>query len=257
MLLDVERVAPCLPGAALDGRRRREFNGTMTIKLGPVTSRYEGTVRIEEADERRAPRGAAGAGARRPRAGHRGRDDHDVAAGGRGRHARGVETDMRVTGPAAQFGRGVMQDVSGEAHAPVRRLPGRGDGRAPRGAPTRGATAAARGGERGGAPPARRLRGDRGRAAAERAGRGRGARRRRAGPRPRRRRGAARTSSTWAPRRAAPCSSGPCPRAGRRGARRRHRRLEEERPHETGRLEFTGTEPGSASSTSRCPSTPT
>jgi uncharacterized protein len=114
VLLDVERVAPCLPGAALDGRDGETFSGAMTIKLGPVKSRFEGTVSIVESDARahravlRAQaKDAAGKGtaaatistAMRP-------------AGG-GTHVL-VETDLQVSGPAAQFGRGVMQDVSGK-----------------------------------------------------------------------------------------------------------------------------------------------
>jgi len=112
VLLDVERVAPCLPGAALEGAEGDEHRGTMTIKIGPITSRYQGTVRIEEADET-AHRAVLRAKARE------GRGQGTAAAtitstmeavegGTRVR----VETDMRVTGPAAQFGRGVMQDVS-------------------------------------------------------------------------------------------------------------------------------------------------
>ena len=50
VLLDLERVAPCLPGAELYGSHGSEYRGQMTIKLGPVRSRYEGTVRIEQAD---------------------------------------------------------------------------------------------------------------------------------------------------------------------------------------------------------------
>jgi carbon monoxide dehydrogenase subunit G len=114
VLLDVERVAPCLPGAALDGGDGTEFSGTMTVKLGPVTSRYHGTVRIEEADEqgRRAILRAQGRDAR---------GDGTAAAtittrldpAGDGTRVR-VETDLAVSGTAAQFGRGVMQDVSGK-----------------------------------------------------------------------------------------------------------------------------------------------
>jgi carbon monoxide dehydrogenase subunit G len=114
VLLDVERVAPCLPGAVLDGGDGETFTGAMTIKLGPVKSRYQGTVRIEQADES-AHRAVMRAEA--------------TAARGQGTAAatittvmRGVpqgtrvevETDLRVSGPAAQFGRGVMQDVSGK-----------------------------------------------------------------------------------------------------------------------------------------------
>src|SRR6476659_9383670 len=113
VLLDVERVAPCLPGAAVDrGGDDGEFNGTMTVKIGPITARYKGTVKIQEADEasRRAVMRAQAKDAR----------GQGTAAAtitstmeetSEGTKVK-VVTDMRVTGPAAQFGRGVMQDVS-------------------------------------------------------------------------------------------------------------------------------------------------
>jgi carbon monoxide dehydrogenase subunit G len=113
VLLDVERVAPCLPGAAVEpGGDDGEFNGTMTVKIGPITARYKGTVKIQEADEasRRAvmraqakdARGQGTAAATITSTMEEATDGTKVK----------VVTDMRVTGPAAQFGRGVMQDVS-------------------------------------------------------------------------------------------------------------------------------------------------
>ena len=114
MLFDVERVAPCLPGAALDGRDGAVFNGSMTIKLGPVTSRYQGTVTIEEADEdehravlRAQATDATGQGTAAATITTVLQSVQD------GTHV-AVETDLRISGPAAQFGRGVMQDVSGK-----------------------------------------------------------------------------------------------------------------------------------------------
>jgi carbon monoxide dehydrogenase subunit G len=112
VLLDVERVAPCLPGAAIEGSDGDEHKGTMTIKIGPITARYTGTVKIEEADEA-ARRAVMRAQARDQRgqgtaAATITSTMEEVEGGTRVR----VETDMRVTGPAAQFGRGVMQDVS-------------------------------------------------------------------------------------------------------------------------------------------------
>jgi carbon monoxide dehydrogenase subunit G len=112
VLLDVQRVAPCLPGAALEGGDGDEYEGTMTIKIGPITTRYKGTVKIEEADEA-AHRAVMRAQARDSRG--QGTAAATITStmqeveGGTRVH---VETDMRVTGPAAQFGRGVMQDVS-------------------------------------------------------------------------------------------------------------------------------------------------
>ena len=112
MLLDVERVAPCLPGAAIEGSDGDEHTGTMTIKIGPITARYKGTVKIEEADEA-ARRAVMRAQARDSRgqgtAAATITSTMEEVEGGTRVH---VETDMRVTGPAAQFGRGVMQDVS-------------------------------------------------------------------------------------------------------------------------------------------------
>src|ERR671915_1889274 len=112
VLLDIERVAPCLPGATLEGTEDGAHRGTMSIKLGPITSRYRGTVRIEEADEQ-ARRAVLRAKARDSRgqgtAAATITSTMEEVDGGTRVH---VETDMRVTGPAAQFGRGVMQDVS-------------------------------------------------------------------------------------------------------------------------------------------------
>jgi uncharacterized protein len=112
VLLDVERVAPCLPGAAVESGDGDEHQGTMTIKIGPITAKYQGTVKIEEADES-ARRAVMRAQARDSRgqgtaAATITSTMEPVEGGTRVR----VETDMRVTGPAAQFGRGVMQDVS-------------------------------------------------------------------------------------------------------------------------------------------------
>lgn len=112
VLLDLERVAPCLPGAQLHGAEGSEFKGQMTVKIGPVTSRFQGTVRIDQADAeaRRAvmraqARDARGAGTA---AATISTEMRAVADGTRV----AVETDIQISGPAAQFGRGVMQDIS-------------------------------------------------------------------------------------------------------------------------------------------------
>jgi carbon monoxide dehydrogenase subunit G len=112
VLLDVDRVAPCLPGATIEGNEGDEYAGTMKIKIGPITASYKGTVKIEEADEA-ARRAVMRAQARDSRgqgtaAATITSTMQEVEDGTRVH----VETDMRVTGPAAQFGRGVMQEVS-------------------------------------------------------------------------------------------------------------------------------------------------
>src|SRR3954467_15278040 len=117
VLLDLERVAPCLPGARLEGGDGRDFEGQMSIKIGPVTTRYKGTVRIEEAaaDARRAvmraqarDARAAGTAAATIATVMRPVDEGTLVA---------VETDIQISGPAAQFGRGVMQEVSSKLMA--------------------------------------------------------------------------------------------------------------------------------------------
>ena len=113
VMLDVERVAPCLPGASIDSTEGDEYRGTMKIKLGPISSSFQGTLRIEEADEA-AHRAVLSARARDSRG--QGTAAATITstmspAEGGGTHV-AVETELRVTGPAASFGRGVMQDVS-------------------------------------------------------------------------------------------------------------------------------------------------
>ena len=117
VLLDVERIAPCLPGASVEAAGNGEFRGTMAVKLGPIISRFEGTLRIDEADA------AAGRAVLQARA-REGRGQGTAAAtitSTMARVAEGtrvvVETDLRVTGLAAQFGRGVMQDTSAKLMA--------------------------------------------------------------------------------------------------------------------------------------------
>ena len=112
-MLNLERIAPCLPGAAIQEEKDEgEYDGTMKVKIGPITANYKGTVKFEEVDE----------------------GNHRAVLQATGRDARGqgtasativstlqeeddgtkvsVETDMKLTGRAAQFGRGIAQDVA-------------------------------------------------------------------------------------------------------------------------------------------------
>jgi len=112
VMLDMQRVAPCLPGAAIESSDGDEHVGTMAVKIGPITARYRGTVRIVEADQpshravmRAQAKDQRGQGTAAATITSR---MEETPGGTRVR----VETDMRITGPAAQFGRGVMQEVS-------------------------------------------------------------------------------------------------------------------------------------------------
>ncbi len=114
VILDLERVAPCLPGAAIEEAAGDEYQGTMAVKLGPISARYRGTVKVEEADEQnhRVVLRAAGNETR-------GRGSASATITSSMIEENGatnvvVETDMEVTGKVAQFGRGIMQDVASE-----------------------------------------------------------------------------------------------------------------------------------------------
>ncbi len=111
-MLDLEKVTPCLPGAALTEQVGDEYQGTMTVKMGPVTQKYNGTVKVEEADEsaHRAVIQADGKDAR-----GQGTASATITStlheenGGVRVH---VETDMQLTGKVAQFGRGIHKEVA-------------------------------------------------------------------------------------------------------------------------------------------------
>ncbi len=111
-MLDLERIAPCLPGASIDGQDGDEYRGTMRVKVGPITAKYQGTVRYEEVDEqaRRAVLHATGRDARGQGTASATITSKLERSAERTRVS--VETDMKLTGRAAQFGRGVAQDVA-------------------------------------------------------------------------------------------------------------------------------------------------
>jgi carbon monoxide dehydrogenase subunit G len=111
VLLDIERIAPCMPGAVIESVDGDDFTGSVKVKLGPIGLTYKGKASFVEKD-------AA---------------THRVVIDARGRDARGngtanakvtatltesggstdvhVLTDLDITGKPAQFGRGVMVDV--------------------------------------------------------------------------------------------------------------------------------------------------
>ncbi len=113
-MLDLERIAPCLPGASILEAADEEYQGTMAVKLGPISARYKGTVRIEEADQENH-RAVLRANGKETKG--QGSASATITStlyeqnGGTRVH---VETDMQVSGRVAQFGRGIMQDVAKE-----------------------------------------------------------------------------------------------------------------------------------------------
>jgi uncharacterized protein (TIGR03382 family) len=112
VLCDLEQVIPLMPGAQLVGQEGEEYLGKVKVKVGPVTSEFTGKVRFVEQD----------------------RGQHRAVIDGKGKEARGtgnaaatvtallheagertrvtVDTDLKIVGKLAQFGSGMLQQVS-------------------------------------------------------------------------------------------------------------------------------------------------
>jgi uncharacterized protein len=113
-LIDLERVAPCLPGAAITGRDDDgTYHGTFQVKLGPTTANYRGTIAIDEADEsaHRATLKARGTD-KRGQGGASATIVNTLTDQGGATKVEAV-TDFTITGRLAAFGRGGMiKDIS-------------------------------------------------------------------------------------------------------------------------------------------------
>jgi uncharacterized protein len=112
VLTDVERIAPCMPGAQLQEIEGEEFRGVVKVKVGPITAQYKGKATFLEKDES-AGRLVLRAEGRDTRG--QGNANATITAtlmgDGDGTKVT-VVTDLTVTGKVAQFGRGVLADVS-------------------------------------------------------------------------------------------------------------------------------------------------
>jgi uncharacterized protein len=116
VLLDVERIAPCMPGATVDEVEGDVVNGRIKVKVGPVSLTYKGTAKFIERDPEarvvvleasgKETRGAGTASANV-------RASMAPDASGSGTEVT-MHTTMNVTGRPAQFGRGVMLEVGGK-----------------------------------------------------------------------------------------------------------------------------------------------
>jgi len=114
VLLDVERIAPCMPGASVTSVEGDEIEGQVKVKLGPLSLAYKGTAKFTEKDEA----------------------THTIAIEATGKETRGagtasanvqaslkpdeagtlvsIHTSLNVTGRPAQFGRSLLPEVSGK-----------------------------------------------------------------------------------------------------------------------------------------------
>jgi carbon monoxide dehydrogenase subunit G len=112
VLTDVERIAPCMPGAQLQEIEGDEYRGVVKVKVGPITAQYKGAARFVEKDEA-AHRAVLRAEGRETRG--QGNANATITAqldpDGDGTKI-SVTTDLTITGRVAQFGRGVLADVS-------------------------------------------------------------------------------------------------------------------------------------------------
>ncbi|MGN9786674.1 SRPBCC family protein [Nonomuraea sp. ZG12] len=111
VLLDVERVAPCLPGATLDVFEGEEFTGRMKVKVGPITVTYRGSARFEDVDKDSHTLTLRASGKESRGSGTAAATVKARLTPGEGSTAVAVETTFNVTGRPAQFGRGVMAEV--------------------------------------------------------------------------------------------------------------------------------------------------
>jgi len=112
VLTDLAGIAPCMPGAQLTGVVDDVYSGKVKVKVGPVTSEYAGTARFVDKDDvaHRAVINAAGRDSRGA-----GNASATITASLTPVGARtevSVETDLKITGRVAQFGSGVINEIS-------------------------------------------------------------------------------------------------------------------------------------------------
>jgi uncharacterized protein len=114
-LIDVEHVAPCLPGAAVTGRNKDgSYNGTFTVKIGPTTASYSGKLEMKDVDEQAHTATLYAHGTdKRGQGGANATIVSRVSDAGDGATRVEVDTDYHITGRLARFGRGGMiEDIS-------------------------------------------------------------------------------------------------------------------------------------------------
>ncbi|MGA0035591.1 MAG: SRPBCC family protein [Ilumatobacteraceae bacterium] len=113
VLCDVERIAPCLPGAQLQEIEDETFRGVVKIKLGAVNANFKGEAKFVERDDEnhKAVLSASGRDT-----GGRGNASADVTAEATALSPTStrctVTAELHISGKVAQFGRGIMGDVS-------------------------------------------------------------------------------------------------------------------------------------------------
>src|SRR5215467_617561 len=113
VLLDVERIAPCMPGATVDSVDGDVIKGRIKVKVGPVALTYAGTAHFTERDEQARSITLQASGKETRGAGTASATVRSSLEDEGGQTKVVVHTSMNVTGRPAQFGRGVMAEVGG------------------------------------------------------------------------------------------------------------------------------------------------
>ncbi|MCW2600891.1 MAG: putative rane protein [Frankiales bacterium] len=112
VLTDLERIAPCLPGTQLTGRDGDSYQGKVKVKVGPVVTEFSGVATFVEKDDS-AYRAVIDAKGKDARGG--GNANATITAQLRAEGAQTVvtvETDLKISGKLAQFGSGMIAEVS-------------------------------------------------------------------------------------------------------------------------------------------------
>jgi carbon monoxide dehydrogenase subunit G len=113
VLLDVEQIAPCMPGATVDSFDGDEIKGRIKVKVGPVSMTYAGTAHFTNRDEQARSITLEASGKETRGAGTASAMGRSSLSDEGGQTKVVVHTTMNVTGRPAQFGRGVMAEVGG------------------------------------------------------------------------------------------------------------------------------------------------
>lgn len=113
IICDVERIAPCLPGAQLEEIEGDVYRGRVKVKLGAVTTQFKGEAKFVERDDEAHTAKLHGKGRDTGGRGNAEADIHAVAESLSPTSTKcTVTADLHITGKVAQFGRGIMGDVS-------------------------------------------------------------------------------------------------------------------------------------------------
>jgi uncharacterized protein len=116
VLLDVERIAPCMPGASVTSVEGDEVQGQVKVKLGPLSLTYKGTAKFTEKDEASRTIAIEATGKETRGAGTASANVQAILKPGdaAGSTLVSIHTSLNVTGRPAQFGRSLLPEVSGK-----------------------------------------------------------------------------------------------------------------------------------------------